>query len=114
MGEVKKTRASHNGALRKTVGGLSAKYRAMAEIYRYFGRHWAHCLDFSDQAMVDHCNYISYEGKIDPFVNGFYHGMKWAEVNVAMWKEDMAKGELGRAELYADPNLPGWWLDKVL
>ena len=35
-------------------------------------------------------------------------------VTISMWKEDIKKGYLGKKELYDDPNLPNWWLDKVL
>lgn len=46
--------------------------------------------------------------------NGYYVGKQWLGVTVSMWKEDIEKGYLTRCELYNDPNLPGWWLDKVL
>jgi len=46
--------------------------------------------------------------------NGFYIGKKWLNVFVDMWKEDLKKGFLFKFELYEDPDLPDWWLDKVL
>lgn len=44
--------------------------------------------------------------------NGFYRGKQWAGVSIAMWKEDIAKGQLKVWELYEDPKLPHWWLDR--
>lgn len=84
----------------------------MAEIYRYFGRYWKHVLDFSDSALIEHFNHISYGTPISN-KNGFLHGEKWMDVNVAMWMEDRRKGELNINELYTDDHLPHWWLDKV-
>lgn len=85
----------------------------MAEIYRYFGSQWEHILDFSDAALIEHFNHISYGTPISKN-NGFLHGEKWADVNVAMWKEDRRDGYLVLSELYEDEHLPSWWLDKVL
>lgn len=85
----------------------------MAVLYRHFARDWEHCLDFSDEAMVEMYNWESYGGSVSK-TNGFAHGKKWLNVCVAMWKEDIAKCTLFKWELYDDPNLPDWWLDKVL
>ncbi len=32
---------------------IKSKYRKTADLYRYFGREWEHCMDFSEDALVD-------------------------------------------------------------
>jgi hypothetical protein len=85
----------------------------MADLYRHFGRDWAHVCDFSDQALIDHYNHVSYGTPVRPG-NGFVMGEGWLDVNVAMWNEDISRGHLPRKELYDDEKYPHWWLDKVL
>lgn len=46
--------------------------------------------------------------------NGYALGKSWLGVNVAMWKEDIARGHLPKSELYEDERFPHWWLDRVL
>lgn len=85
----------------------------MCTVYRHFVSDWDHILDFSDESMLQLYLSESYgDVKCDPS-NGYYHGKKWLNVNVTMWKEDMERGLLFKCELYDDPNLPNWWLDKV-
>lgn len=36
------------------------------------------------------------------------------DITIAMWREDIQQGLLTKFELYEDPNLPDWWLDRVL
>jgi len=38
---------------------------------------------------------------------------KWCNVVIKMWKEDIEKGLLFKYELYNDPEIPDWFLDKV-
>jgi hypothetical protein len=71
-------------------------------------------LDFSDEALIELYNYESYGGSTPKSNNGFYHGKKWLNVNVAMWKEDIEAGVLIKYELYLDEKFPHWWLDSVL
>jgi hypothetical protein len=52
------------------------------------------------------------KGAVSPD-NGYAHGKKMADVNVAQWREDMYT-TLQPWELYEDPDLPHWWLNKVL
>lgn len=85
----------------------------MSELYRYFSRDWEHVLDYSDQSLLDLYNQESYGGHIDS-KNGFAVGKKWLNVYVASWRESIAEGTLFRHELYEDPELPSWWLDRVL
>ena len=84
----------------------------MAELYRYFAKDWEHVLDFSDEALLEMFNSESYGTPVVP-KNGYLVGKQWLNVNVAMWKEDIAGGTLFKWELYADENLPDWWLDGI-
>ena len=85
----------------------------MSVLYRHFARDWEHLLDFSDEALVEMYNSESYGTPVSQ-TNGFMHGKKWMDVNITMWKEDIERGLLFKKELYSDPCLPHWWLDKVL
>ena len=84
----------------------------MCEIYRIFSEPWKDICNFSDQSMLELYYSESYGDPIDDG-NGFFLGKKWLNVTVAMWKEDIAAGNLHIFELYDDPRLPDWWLDKV-
>lgn len=77
-----------------------------------FANDWKHCLDFSDDMLLELYNHESYGQPVSQ-TNGFMHGKKWLNLNVTMWKEDMAKGLLFKQELYADPKFPHWWLDNI-
>ena len=70
--------------------------------------------DYSEESMLELYMYETYgEGRCDD-TNGFHLGKKWMDVTVEMWKEDFEKRLLFKCELYDDPELPDWWLDKVL
>jgi hypothetical protein len=70
-------------------------------------------LDFSDDMLWELYQYESNGvGKVSP-QNGYGQGKKWMDVAVAQWREDLWR-TLFPWELYEDPNLPDWWLDKVL
>jgi hypothetical protein len=97
----------------RTVGGLTGKFKRIAAIYKQFGEAWQG-LDFSDRALLDMFHNEAYGVSLDERRNGYYVGKQFAGVTIDMWKEDIARGYLGRAELYADPRLPHWWLDRVL
>jgi hypothetical protein len=84
----------------------------MAELYRYFARHWEHVLDFSDDALLEMFNSESYGTKVNP-KNGYLVGKQWLNVTVASWKEDIEMGTLFVKELYDDGNFPEWWLDGI-
>lgn len=86
----------------------------MYPLYELFAQDWRDCLDFSDDSLFDLYLFESQgKGTIKPD-NGYAHGKKWLNVNIAMWKEDIVRGNLFKSELYEDPNLPHWWLDMVL
>lgn len=56
--------------------------------------------------------YESRGGTLPSPNNGFHHGKKWMDVNLASWREDLKSGVLFLDELYDDPTFPDWWLDK--
>jgi hypothetical protein len=86
----------------------------MSEVYKHFSKDWQHILDYSEESLLELYQSESY-GDVDcKSNNGFYIGKKMLNVTVAMWKEDIKLGYLFKYELYDDPNLPHWWLDKVL
>lgn len=85
----------------------------MAKLYQYFAISLAPSLDFSDEALLELYNYESYGGSISSN-NGFAAGKKYLNLQVTMWREDLIAGNLSKAELYEDPNLPKEWLDRVL
>ena len=85
----------------------------MCEVYKYFSRSWEHCLDYSEESMLELFISESYGDVKCKENNGFYHGKRWLNVTVKMWLEDIPKGVLFKKELYNDPDLPDWWLDKI-
>lgn len=106
-------RIGNKGQVKTTIGGVSKKFKRMAEVYRIFSKDWEHMLDYSDDAMIEMYNSESYGTPVSR-TNGFYVGKQWLNVNVQMWKEDISKGYLQKCELYDDPKFPHWWLDNVL
>lgn len=86
----------------------------MCPLYEYFSRDWKHILDYSEESMLELFLSESYGDVTCKSNNGFYVGKKQLNLTVSMWKEDLDKGLLFKSELYADPNLPDHWLDKVL
>lgn len=84
----------------------------MCQIYRIFSKDWEHVLDFSDEAAVELFNHESLGHPVSPN-NGFWHGKKWLNVQVTMWKEDIKLGLFRSSELYDDPKYPHWWLDSI-
>lgn len=84
----------------------------MIPIYKHFAKDW-NGLDFSDEALEEfYLNESRGLGTVKPN-NGYTIGNKWINVVVEMWLEDMFITLLPH-ELYNDPNLPNWWLDKVI
>lgn len=69
-------------------------------------------MDFSDDALFDLYIFESTgKGEIKPD-NGFSNGKKWMDVAIAQWKEDLWV-TLHPIDLYDDPDLPHWWIDKI-
>jgi len=85
----------------------------MSELYKHFSNDWKDCLDFSEDSLREMYNGETHGDPVSQ-TNGFYHGKKWLNVTVKMWKEDIQKGLLLKQELYNDPKYPHWWLDSVL
>lgn len=95
---------------------LTPKWLKMSEVYRYFAQPWSHLCDFSESAAQE---MFLFESRGIPYpkkekLNGFALGKHWMDVTHKMWLEDLSAGLLFKSELYADPNLPDWWLDQVL
>jgi hypothetical protein len=84
----------------------------MIDVYGIFTRDIEEHLDFSDDMLLEMYQAESVGGDCH-HRNGFYHGKKFMDVSVKMWREDMSKGTLFLCELYDDPLLPNWWLDKI-
>lgn len=85
----------------------------MSELYRRFSKDWQHILDYSDQSLLELFLSESYGTEIHNELNGFYVGKKWLNVTTSMWLQDIEQGLLFKQELYQDPNLPHWFLDKI-
>lgn len=102
----------NKGHVKHSVGGLSNKYKRMAEIYKVFGTGWTDYHLFSDDKLIELFNHESYGTPVSSN-NGFALGKSWLNVNVSMWLEDASKGHLCRAELYNDEKFPHWWLDSI-
>lgn len=102
-----------NAIPRKTIGGLTGKFRKSAEIYRIFASSWEHVVDLSDAAMINMFNHESIGEPLTPN-NGFAIGKSYMNLHVTMWREDLAKGYLFKWELYSDERFPHEWLDSVL
>jgi len=86
----------------------------MCEVYKYFSRSWSHICDYDEESMMEMFVYETFgEGRPNN-TNGYFLGKKWMDVSVEMWKEDIEQRLLTKFELYDDPEIPNWWLDKVL
>ena len=85
----------------------------MCDVYKHFSKDWKNHCDYSDESMLELYISESYGDVICKDNNGYYIGKQYLNVSVAMWFEDIPKGILFKKELYQDPNLPHWWLDKV-
>lgn len=99
---------------KKIVAGsmkIGKNFKKMVPVYEYFGKE-SDGLDWSDKSLNELYLFESNgSGEVKPD-NGYYYGKKMLNVTVAMWKEDLDT-ILCLSELYNDPELPNWWLDKV-
>lgn len=84
----------------------------MAHVYKIFSKDWEHCLDYSEQSLLEMYHSETHGDPVSQ-TNGYYVGKKYLNVTVKMWKEDIEKGLLFMQELYNDPKFPHWWLDKI-
>lgn len=102
-----------NGVPRHSINGVSNRFKQQAEIYRLFAKDWEALLDFSDEALLSLYNHESYGTQLSD-KNGFAVGKKFLNVQVTMWREDLANHSIFKWELYEDERFPQWWLDSVL
>lgn len=90
---------------------ISKKWLKMAEMYKRFATDFPSA-DFSRKSAED---MFIFESKgiqlLKGHNNGFAFGKKWMDVTLAMWKEDIEKGNLFIEELLHD-NYPKWFLKK--
>ena len=89
----------------------SLKWLHMKEVYLCFKQKDC-ILDYSDQAALEMFLHESH-GEAVSSKNGFYWCKRNMDITLAMWEEDIKKGELIKAELYND-IFPHSWLDAVL
>ncbi len=77
---------------------LSSKYKKKAQVYRQFAKDWPF-LSFGEDELLE-CYFWETNGtEIKSSQNGFVFGKKWMDVNLAMWKQDLASGILFVEEL---------------
>jgi len=105
------TAFGNKGQLRKTINGVSPRFKELCKIYKIFAKDWAHLVTFTDEDIVELYNGESYGTPVSP-TNGFLLGKKWSDVFIAMWREDIQLGLLRIWEL--EDTYPRWWLDKML
>jgi len=98
--------------LKKSISGVSKKFKRMAEVYKIFASEWESAFDFSDKMVIEMFNHESFGAPVSK-QNGYSLGKKWMDVNIKMWKEDIDKSNLMKWELYDDPRFPHWWLDGI-
>lgn len=92
---------------------VTKKWLRMAAIYKRFAKDFPQA-DFSKDAALELFNKESFGTPMPACqqVNGFAVGKKWMDATIAMWREDIAKGNLSVLELLAD-NYPVWFLQRI-
>lgn len=101
---------------------MTRKWKRIAmEVYKPFAMRAGFITsDFSDESAVALFEFESFGTGSILQNNGFAQGKRLVDITVAMWIEDMYSHGLDTppmlfaSELYSDPNLPNWWLDKVI
>jgi hypothetical protein len=80
---------------------ISKRYRLKAALCERFAKSSCSCdtLDFSEEAMLACLRWESAGIPLETLLNGYAVGKGWMDVNIAMWKEDIAKGLLFKWEL---------------
>lgn len=95
----------------------SLKWQQMKAVYLNFKPSDCPSLDYSEEAEIEMFLHESTGSAISQS-NGFYWCKRNLDVTLAMWYEDIVKGELIKFELLADKRFPQkWlesWLDKVI
>jgi hypothetical protein len=91
----------------------TTKFKKMATMYLRFSKDWP-LADTSDAALNE---MFFHESLGTPLtysrgvLNAYALGKKWMDVNVAMWKEDIAQSTLFVFELQKE--YPDWFLSRV-
>lgn len=80
---------------------ISKRYRRKAALYERFAKSSCSCdtLDFSEEAMLACLRWESAGIFLENPLNGYAVGKGWMDVNITMWKEDIARGLLFKDEL---------------
>jgi len=91
---------------------LGKNFKKIIPLYRYFGRGCTG-LDWSDVALFAMYEYETHGAKKVKSNNGFAYGKMMMDISITMWKEDL-NHTLWLEELYEDPNLPDWWIQKIM
>lgn len=94
--------------------------RLASEIYRPFAEGAGLSdYDFSEVAATALFERETFGKGAVAVSNGYAQGKRLVDITVAMWMEDLYPTAtlpplLFPWELYEDPGLPNWWLDKVI
>lgn len=82
------------------LAGISKKYALRAALYRRVARgQKVESLDFSETSLRELYAWESCGvGGVDKSKNGFAYGKWCVDLSVAMWIEDLAKGDFCKAE----------------
>lgn len=93
------------------------KWQQMKVVYLNFKPDNCTNLDYSEEAETEMFLHESTGSSVSQN-NGFYWCKRNLDVTLAMWYEDLVKGELVKFELLSDKRFPQkWlesWLDKVV
>lgn len=84
---------------------ISNRYRKKAERYLYFSRYWHHMLDLTEDSLIECYNWESFGHRVKSTNNAYVVGKSWMDVNITIWKEDIANGLLLPEELEELQNL---------
>jgi len=83
----------------------SKKYTLISDAYKYYASDFN--ADFSEEARIAFYNFetfgqptIKYNQQYNGQYNGYAVGKHWLDVNLAMYREDIAIGNLTKHEIY--------------
>lgn len=108
--------SSLNGVPKRSVNGLSQKFKKKAILYKHFASLFGQ-FDFSDESLVSLYNHESYGTELNHSKNGFAIGKKWLNWHITNWKQGLIEGSLTRFDLTSNiPDVEGYKevVDKVL
>ncbi len=100
-----------NGVPRRSVNGVSPKFKKKALLYKHFGSMFGN-FDFSEQSMLNLYNHESYGTELGPgesTSNGYVIGKKWLNWHITNWKQGLVEGSITRQDLESDiPDVEGY------